>query len=235
MDAETLVVSLGGSLICPSSEPNIAFLEDFRALMRWWWGQSPRRRAVLITGGGGPARTHQAAAQRLTPESDHETLDWIGIRATWLNGELVRAAFGPDCADPLVMDPTRAERIGGRVLVAAGWKPGFSTDYDAVLLAERFGARTLLNLSNVERVYSADPKTDPGARPLDHLSWDAFQALVGTRWTPGANLPFDPIATARAREVGLQVVVLGPSVDNLRRFLEGGPFVGTRIGTEVAP
>ncbi len=192
--------------------------------------QKTQRRAIVIAGGGGPARTFQKAARELDPHTENEQLDWIGIRATWLNGELVKSMFGSDCPDPLVTDPTHPGDFSGRVLVGAGWKPGFSTDFDAVVLAERFGARRLLNLSNIEQVYSADPKKDPQARPLESLSWEEFQRLVGTEWSPGANLPFDPVATSRARELGLEVIVLGPSLDNLTSFLEGRPFLGTRIG-----
>lgn len=230
MDTQTLILSLGGSLICPGAEPNLGFLEGFQKTLRSWLSQHPRRRAILITGGGGPARSYQKAARSLAPNIEHEQLDWIGIRATWLNGELVKSIFALECPDPLVTDPTSVIAFTGRVLVGAGWKPGFSTDYDAVVLAERFGARTLLNLSNIERVYSADPQKDPTARPLEKLSWAEFQDLVGTEWSPGANLPFDPVATARARELGLQVVVMGPSLENLKNFLDGGPFLGTLIG-----
>jgi len=117
------------------------------------------------------------------------------------------------------------------VLVAAGWKPGFSSDYDAVLLAERFGSKTVVNLSNIEKVYTADPRVDPAARPLDSVSWEDFRAMVGDEWVPGKNVPFDPIASRHAHENGIKVVcAAGRDLENLRRILDGGDFVGTLIG-----
>ena len=118
-----------------------------------------------------------------------------------------------------------------RVLVAAGWKPGFSTDFDAVVLAERFEAKTVINLSNIAQVYTDDPKKNPDARPLEAVSWPEFQKIVGTEWNPGLNAPFDPVATKKAAELGLSVyVAAGSDLPNLDKILRGQPFFGTVIG-----
>jgi uridylate kinase len=157
--------------------------------------------------------------------------DWIGIAATRLNAQLLAALFQKFCANPVITDPTADFVFEGRILIAAGWKPGFSTDFDAVLLADRFNADTVINLSNIEKVYTDDPNTSPEAQPLDQVSWKEFQKLVGETWSPGKNLPFDPIATKKAAELGLRVIVAsGHDLDNLRAILEGRPGNGTLIG-----
>jgi uridylate kinase len=46
--------------------------------------------------------------------------------ATRLNAQLVKAVFADLCPTDVVYDPTAAEVFAGRVMVAAGWKPGFS-------------------------------------------------------------------------------------------------------------
>ena len=130
----------------------------------------------------------------------------------------------------MVIDPTEAESFSGRVLVAAGWKPGFSSDFDAVLLAEKFGAGTVINLSNIAKVYSADPRLDPSAVPYDRMSWAELQRLVGDTWTPGKNVPFDPIATKKATELKLTIIIAaGKEIENLRALLKGQTFEGTLI------
>ena len=102
-----------------------------------------------------------------------------------------------------------------------------------MLLAERFQADRLLNLSNIEKVYTSDPNTDPRARPLDKLSWEQFRELVGGIWSPGINVPFDPVASAKAAEIGLQVIVAGGrNIDNLKRILSDSEFEGTVIGPD---
>jgi uridylate kinase len=117
------------------------------------------------------------------------------------------------------------------VLVAAGWKPGFSSDNDAVLLAKRFNAKTVINLSNIEKVYTGDPRIDPHAKPLDRISWDDFRAMVGDKWVPGTNVPFDPIASRHAHEAGIKVIcAAGRNLENLGKIIRGGDFIGTTIG-----
>ena len=114
--------------------------------------------------------------------------------------------------------------------MAAGWKPGFSTDYDAVVLAERFGADKILMLSNIAQVYDDDPRKNPAAKPLDRLTWDEYRIMAGSEWMPGANVPFDPVATARASKAGLTVVAAaGSDLENLEAILAGRKFIGTII------
>ncbi len=234
----TTVLSLGGSIVAPEG-PDPAFLAAFRALVERHLAADPSRRLVLVVRGGGPARLWQKAFREAAgalldrPEEAATAQDWIGVMATRLNAELVRALMGSLAPQPVVTDPTAVELFMGRVLVAAGWKPGWSTDYDAVLLAERFGAEEVVNLSNIEKVYTADPRKDPSARPLDTISWAEFRKLVGEEWTPGANAPFDPIASRRAAEIKLRVVcAAGRDLGNLEALLEGRPFVGTTIGPD---
>ncbi|HOX92988.1 MAG TPA: UMP kinase, partial [Spirochaetales bacterium] len=157
--------------------------------------------------------------------------DWIGIMATRLNAQLVKACFGALCPQDVVTDPSAVSVFQGRVLVAGGWKPGFSTDFDAVVLAQRFGAREIVNLSNIAKVYTADPKLDPSAQPIDAISWDEFRAIVGDEWVPGKNAPFDPVASRRAQELGLRVVcAAGKDLANLEAILDNREFVGSTIG-----
>lgn len=226
----TTVISLGGSIVAPD-KPDIPFLMDFLALSAGWLEGEPARRLILVVGGGGPAREWQRAYREVSLRTDPEAQDWVGIMATRLNAQLVKALFGELCPREVVIDPTAVDVFPGRVLVAAGWKPGFSTDYDSVLLAERFGADTIVNLSNIAKVYTADPKRDPSARPIDAIGWTEFRALVGDEWVPGKNAPFDPVASRRAQELGLRVIcAAGRDLPNLKAILEGRPFEGTVIG-----
>jgi uridylate kinase len=224
------VLSLGGSIIAPDRVDH-AFLIAFKEAISNYLSEDASRKVILVTGGGAPARIYQEAYRRVVPQADASMQDWIGIAATHLNGTLVRAVFADFCQDALVTDPTASISFSGQVLVAAGWKPGFSTDTDAVFLAERFGARTVVNLSNIAKVYTADPKTDPHATPIDHISWEQFRVMVGDTWTPGKNTPFDPIASRRAQELGLKVICAdGRNIANTLAILEGKDFFGTTIG-----
>jgi len=227
----TTVISLGGSIVAPDG-PDSAYLASFAGLAREYLGADAERRLVIVVGGGGPARSWQRAYRDSGgPLEDHEAQDWIGIMATRLNAQLVKAVMGGLCPQEVVTDPTAVSIFMGRVLIAAGWKPGFSTDFDAVLLAERFGAARVLNLSNIAKVYDDDPRANPNAKPIDSISWADFRAIVGDEWVPGKNAPFDPIASKKAAELGLEAICAdGRNLPNLKLILEGGAFVGTVIG-----
>jgi uridylate kinase len=225
----TTIVSLGGSLVAPSGVAT-DFLAAFHRLVVNWLEEEPGRRLVLIVGGGAPARVYQEAYRSLCPQPQAQTQDWIGIMATRLNAQLVKAVFEKDCPGEVVTDPLGNWEWNGRVLVAAGWKPGFSTDFDAVVLAERFGAKTVVNLSNIAQVFTDDPKKNPAAQPLASATWKEFQKIVGDEWVPGKNTPFDPVATKKAAELGLSVYVAsGSDLENLGKILRGKPFLGTVI------
>lgn len=227
------ILSVGGSIVAPGN-PDVSFIKEFKEAITGYLEEDSRRRLVFIIGGGGPARQYQKAYREiLDTVSDPTEQDWIGIMATRLNAQLVKGVFSGYCSHKVVTDPTSITSFDGSILVAAGWKPGFSTDNDSVLLAENLGADTVINLSNIAKVYSADPKVDPDAVPLDTLTWAEMRKLVGDTWIPGKNVPFDPVATGKAAELGLRVITAeGRDIPNLKKILAGETFFGTTIGPE---
>lgn len=228
----TKVLDLGGSLVAPD-EIAVDFLKDFKRLIVDYLVKESSRRLIMVVGGGSPARKYQAAYRRIIENPENDEADWIGITATRLNARLVKAVFQEYCADEVVTDPTNVPGFTGRVLVASGWKPGFSTDYDAVLLAERFSAGVLVNLTNIAKVYTADPKVDKDAKPLDKITWKEFSNITGTEWVPGKNTPFDPMAVKKASKMKLIVIsALGTDLGNLQRILDGADYIGTTVGPE---
>ncbi|MBQ5365288.1 MAG: UMP kinase [Spirochaetales bacterium] len=228
------VLSVGGSIIAPDGV-NSVFLSGFLAKIKEYLSDNPEDKLIFVCGGGAPARVYQQAYRAVVTdpaEQDANAQDWIGIKATHINAELVKAIFGKLCADPVVTNPTADDvSFTGRILVAGGWKPGFSTDTDAVYLAKRFGAQTIINLSNIAKVYSDDPRKNPDAKPIDSISWADFRKMVGDEWVPGKNAPFDPIASKLAQQAEIKVICAdGRNTDNTVAILTDAPFVGTVIG-----
>ncbi|HUV06923.1 MAG TPA: UMP kinase [Spirochaetia bacterium] len=230
--SDVKIISLGGSIIVPD-RVDVPFLKNFYGKIAAYLLEEESRRVVIVCGGGAIAREYQGAYRELVPNSVTDSQDWIGIAATRLNAELLRQLFIVDCPLPVVSDPTEVSVFPGRVLIAAGWKPGFSTDYDTVVLAQKFSADFVVNLSNIAKVYSEDPKVNPHASPLDFISWQDFRAMVGDVWTPGINVPFDPVAADYASQISLKVIVAyGRDMENLDAILNGRDFEGTVIGPQ---
>jgi uridylate kinase len=221
------IISLGGSIIIPKTGFDIEFLKKFRQLIinRVKKGD----KFILVVGGGSTCRQYQQAAKSVANLSD-EQLDWLGIYTTWYNAEFVRLLFGDLAYKEIVKNPTNKIITNKPIIIAGGWKPCCSTDYDAVLLAKTYGAKEVINASNVDYVYTADPKKDKSAQPLKNLTWEEFRKIMGDKWTPGANLPFDPLATKEAEKLGLEVkFVKGTELGEIERCLSGKKARGTNV------
>jgi uridylate kinase len=141
--------------------------------------------------------------------------DSMGMLATVMNGLVMAAAIerhGLSATTlsavpmPSICDSfTRARGLreladGGVVILAGGTgNPYFTTDTTAVLRAAELGAGAVLKATNVDGVYSADPKKDPKAKRYDRLSHD--EAIE-------KNLKvMDSTAFALARENGTPIIV----------------------------
>lgn len=222
-----IIISLGGSLIIPE-EIDVAFLKSFKILIEEKIKEGER--FVLICGGGKLCRKYQAAATELNSLSQ-EDLDWLGIASTKLNAELVKFVFSPLSEEAVVSDPFAETSFIKPILVASGWKPGWSTDYDAVCLAEKFGARKVINLSNIDFVYDKDPRTNPDAKKIEKISWSEFRNIIPKEWDAGLSSPFDPIASKKAEELSIKVCVLnGQNISSLKSAISDENFEGTIIG-----
>ncbi len=221
-----IVMSLGGSIIIPR-EIDTNFLKKFRELVLEFAGKG--NKIVIVAGGGYSARQYQSAAREISGASDID-LDRVGVASTRLNAELLRAVFGDEAYEEVVGDPSKMVRTERNIIIGAGWQPGASSDNNAVIIAGHLGIKTFVNLSNIEYVYDKDPNKFKDAKKFERMSWGELKAIVGEKWEPGRNVPFDPIAAKAASSLGMKVIVMkGTDLDNLKSFLEGRSFKGTII------
>ena len=220
-----VVLSLGGSLIIPDSY-DIDFLKKFRSLVESYTKKGFK--FIIICGGGRLARNIQEAASKIR-NLGNEELDWLGIHATELNAQLVKSLFRENAENFIVSNPKIRVKMAKRVLIASGWIPGWSTDYDAVLLAKNFGVKEVINMSNVDYVYDKDPRKFKNAKKIERIRWADYLKMTGTKWKAGMNVPFDPIAAKEARKSGISVSLIGKDLNNLKNLLDGKKFRGTLI------
>lgn len=221
------IISIGGSIIIPASGFDILFLQEFKKLILSRVKKGDR--FILVVGGGATCRAYQNAAGQVTSMSSAD-LDWLGIKSTMFNAEFVRFLFKGYAHAEIVTDPTVKIKTKKRIIIAAGWKPGCSTDADAVLLAKTYGAREVINASNISYVYTADPKKDPNAKPLPELTWKEMKNIIGNKWAPGGNFPFDPKAVKIASALGLTVkFVKGSDLKEFEQAVAGLAYQGTVI------
>lgn len=232
---DKVVISVGGSLVVPDGGLDTDFLSGFNAFLRKQLAENPNRQFFIVIGGGHIARHYRDAGKAvLGKELTEDDLDWLGIHATRLNAHLLRTIFRDIAFPNIIKDYGDLFEIKERLVVGAGWKPGWSTDYDAVLMSQHYGAGAVINLSNIERVYDKDPRRYADAKPIDKISWRDFRKLVGDEWRPGMNAPFDPIAAKKAEEIDIKVIIMkGGDWDNLKKYFDGKEFLGTIIQNET--
>lgn len=221
------VLSLGGSLIVPD-EIDIKFLRKFKNLILMQIKKG--NRFIIITGGGKACRKYQTALRLVTNPTSTD-LDWMGIYTTHSNAQFIRLMFGKLAHPRIVDNPTKKLAFKEKILIAGGWMPGCSTDKDAVFLAKTFGAKTVINLSNIDFLYDKNPKEYRDAKKISRISWSGLLKITGYKWKPGANVPFDPEAAKLAQKNKLQVIIAnGKNLKNLQNIFEGKNFKSTIIG-----
>lgn len=219
---ETIIVSLGGSVIVPDKIDTV-FLRKFRKLIL-----RQNKKFVIICGGGKVCRKYQKAASKIT-KVHPEDLDWIGIHTTRLNAHFLRTIFRDAAHKKVIRNWKQKIVFKEKILVASGWKPGCSTDYDAVMFAKNLGVKKIINVSNIDYAYDKDPNKFKDAKPIKQISWKDFRKIVGNKWLPGLNAPFDPVASKEAQRINATTFIVGKNIKNLERAISGKEFKGTVI------
>ena len=225
---ETIVMSVGGSLIVPD-QIDTNFLSNLKNLITKETAKG--RRFIIIAGGGRTARRYQDAASAVS-ELKNEDLDWLGLHATRLNGHLLLTIFRDLAYRVMVTNPDDVLDMppDAPLIVAAGYRPGASTDLRAIQIAARVAANKVINLSNTDYVYTDNPKTNPEAEKIEDITWAEFRKLIPEEWDPGLSSPFDPVAAREAERRKIEVAQLnGTNIENLDAYLNGQTFIGTRI------
>jgi len=224
-----IIISVGGSLIIPNGGIDTKFLAKFNSFIRKEVKKG--KRFLLVVGGGNIMRHYRDAATTVIKDVTNEDLDWLAIHVTRTNAHLLRTIFH-DIAHPRIIEnyEHKLKNWTEPIAIGAGWKPGWSTDYDAVILARDYGVKFIINLSNIDWVYDKDPNKYKDAKKIEEITWAEMEKIVGNKWKPGLNSPFDPLATKLAKKLKLVVAVAnGKNFNNINEIINGGKFKGTVI------
>jgi uridylate kinase len=100
------------------------------------------------------------ALEALEGKATRDDKDWLGISVTKVNALFLKMIFGTLAYDEIIVDPNIIPTTDKPIVIGAGWKPGWSTDYVSVVLAEVLGAKHVANLSNIDFVYETDPRNN---------------------------------------------------------------------------
>lgn len=226
---KTFVISLGGSIIAPQpGRIDTAFLKKFRKVVLDFIRRT-RQQVIIVTGGGKLNRAYNQAVKKVIKPLPLD-LDFLGIAATKFHAEFIRVIFGKWAHPQVLENPTRRITTNRLLICAAGWKPGCSTDKDAVLLAKTYGSQLVVNLTNIDFVYTKDPNKYADAKKISDITWPAYRKLIPKKWSPRLSTPFDPVASRLAQQYGLSVSILnGCKTGEFQKVLAGKRFLGTLL------
>jgi len=220
------VVKLGGALF--RREPNVTALKDMGKVLSGFVREG--NQLVLVAGGGENARTYIGAARKLGAEES--TCDLLGIQITRANAELLRLAMGSIASSKI---PTMLSDLphcvgSGKAVVMGGLQPGQSTNAVAALAAEITRAEILVNGTDVDGVYTEDPKKNPKAKLIRSVNVDKLLGwAMGGEVFAGRYELLDPLAIKimqRAKMPTRFVSLADPG--NILAALQGKD-IGTRV------
>ncbi|MED5487406.1 MAG: UMP kinase [Candidatus Thermoplasmatota archaeon] len=228
--AAPIVVALGGSLLRPEEAERHAWLAKLTDILA-----ECKVPVGIVVGGGAPAREAIELAKPVI--EDISALDEIGIAATRLNASIVAQVLqgaGLDVCNGIPSDVLSASRglSTHKFVVMGGTRPGHTTDNVAIRLAIESGASRCLIATNVDFVYTSDPRSNPSAESIEKMTLDDLQAIVGppVHGKAGGSGVIDPIGVQAAIDNQLPLAVLdGRDLSRLAKALSGLAFTGTLI------
>ena len=188
---------------------------------------------AVVLGGGNLFRGQKLAESGM----DRVVGDRMGMLATIMNGlafgdfldkaQVPNHVFSSVAIAGTVSGYNRDDAMqvmadGGVAILSGGTgNPFFTTDTAACLRGAELGVDAVLKATNVDGVYSADPKTDPAAEKFDQISYDEVLARkLGV---------MDLTAIVLCQENQLPLVVFDVNQPGALLALAKGASVGTRV------
>lgn len=226
-----IVVKIGGSVLLDDQfQINTNLISNYAKTIKNVFSGTKNKCAIVV-GGGKTARKYIAAARAMGATETYN--DVIGIEAARLNARLFIASLG-DLAYP---DPPKnfddflnLYHLTDKIIVAGGFQPGQSTNAVAAAIAEATHAELLLNLTNVDGVYTADPSLNSSAQIITEMSINSLIDLIVPLETQAGQYPlFDYTAVQIVKRSKIKLhFINGNNPLNIQKAIEN-----KKIGTII--
>jgi uridylate kinase len=221
-----VVVRVGGSVV--ASPLNARLINRYVVLLKDLRKQG--HEVIAVIGGGSLAREFIKVAASLGLEEEQR--DWTAIHVSRLLAQLfVLCLDEVGCGIvPISLDEVESCLKGGKIVVVGGLCPGMTTDSAAAMIGERIQANLLVKGSNVDGIYTKDPKKYSNAEKLDELKFEDLTSLLeADSHRAGINQILDPEAVKILCKNRLRTIVVnGYDTKNVLAAVKG-ESVGTVI------
>jgi uridylate kinase len=223
-----IVIRLGGSVFCPSGEPDTAYVKKFsEAILKI----SAKNEIIVVVGGGRMARSYIRSALNLG--AGREEADWVGILAARLNAQVLLCSLGKKaCKKPAYTLEELSCFCGtGKIIVMGGLRPRQTTDAVAMEAAKTIGADLIVKLTNMDGIFDKDPKAHKDAKLIEKMSPEKLLVMVSAdELTPGKSVIVDPVAAKLLAGLKTKMIIVSAAdLKNAEAAIEGKKFRGTVV------
>lgn len=224
---KVVVISLGGSLIVPE-KINHNFLNNFKKTISKHF---KTHQFVLVCGGGFIARRYIEAL--VAEKKSKIEIAKTGILATRTNARFVMELFGKLANKnlPLSLIQIKNELQKSNVVIcgALRYEKNATSDTTAAEVAH-FLKTDFINMTDVEGLYSENPKTNPKAKFIPKISWKDFEKkALNLSYHAGQHFVLDQQAAVLIKKNKTRTYIIGQNLKNLSNLVTGKKFKGTII------
>ncbi len=222
---EKWVISLGGSRIIPK-EIDFKFLKKFKQLLY----KFPEKKFIVVTGGGKTARVYMKALKELKKGDKEQSK--TGIAITRLHAKFLMKIFGEKANHYL---PKNMKKIKNLLLKnqvvfcgALKTKGKRTSDGTAADIASYFNCE-FINFTNVEGLYTKNPKKYKSAKKIKKISWkDFYEITKKIKFKAGQHFVLDQDAAKKIKENKIPTYITN-SLEEVDKIIQGKKFKGTLI------
>ena len=126
-------------------------------------------KVVAVAGGGKTARNMQNAARNF--HADEAFLDQLGIDVSRIHAKILTTCTTNSCQDvPKTLDEVVRCLTSSKIVFTGGLSPGQSTNATAALIAERTKAKLFVNATDVDGVFTSDPRKNKNAKLIKSIT-----------------------------------------------------------------
>ena len=220
-----IVLSLGGSLLFNKKGIDADYLKKVVRLLA-----SSRERIAFSVGGGLMARQYVEAGKQLN--ASNFELDEIAMQIVKANSRLVSSS-----SEKLMFFEDYEEAYAsflreGKVIVLGVGTPGQTSDATSALFAEEVNADKWINLSNVDAIYTRDPKKFKTAKKIKKMTHEKLVELAEKhdKRSPRENFIIDVLAAKILARSNIEAhFVNGKKLGEVKKAIQGKEHDGTIV------
>jgi len=224
-DEDLWVISLGGSRIIPK-EVDDKFLKRFKKLIE----SHSSKKFVVVTGGGSTARKYISALKRLGRKTKSQSL--AGINVTRLHARFMTRFFGKIANEEIPLNMKKVKSLLGKNQIvfcgALRYRKKNTSDGTAAKIAGYLGV-PFINLTNVNGLYSSDPKENKDAKFVKKITWKKFNLISSKiKYSAGQHFVLDQTAAKIIQKKKIPTYIVG-SITAIDNIIKSKNFKGTCI------